>query len=154
LNLGPSDYEIGDRVVVPLAASFICGKNRPICGQHQQVGKKTLKGVSFAVKVLADRLGFFILKPLLDEVIEELVMCPQMKFSIPVFQHVTANETVLAMPANEKYPETATFGNHPVIGHKSHGDSLLSILSMLSSLLMVFSVMHILLCCPIKHCGC
>jgi hypothetical protein len=46
---------------------------------------------------------FFILKLLLDQVVEEL-MCPQMKFSKPVSQHVTANETVLAMPANETYP--------------------------------------------------
>jgi hypothetical protein len=37
--------------------------------------------------------NFFVLKPLLDEVDEELVMCPQMKLSKPVFQHVTANET-------------------------------------------------------------
>jgi hypothetical protein len=48
-----------------------------------------------------DNRNFFILKPLLDEVIKELAMCPQMKISRPVFQHVTANETVLAMPANK-----------------------------------------------------
>jgi hypothetical protein len=45
--------------------------------------------------------NFFILKRLLDEVAEDLVMCPQMKITKPVFQHFTANETVLAMPANE-----------------------------------------------------
>jgi hypothetical protein len=38
-------------------------------------------------------MNFFILKPLLDEAVEELVMCPQMKLSKPAFQHVTANET-------------------------------------------------------------
>jgi hypothetical protein len=32
-----------------------------------------------------DNRNFFILKPLLDEVVEELVMCPQMKLSKPVF---------------------------------------------------------------------
>jgi len=53
-----------------------------------------------------DNRNFFILKPLLDEVVEELVMCPQMKISKPVFQHVTANETVLAMPANETHPRS------------------------------------------------
>jgi hypothetical protein len=31
-------------------------------------------------------------------------MCPQMKLSKPVFRHVTANETLLAMPANETCP--------------------------------------------------
>jgi hypothetical protein len=41
---------------VPFVVSVICGKNRPICGQHEQVVKK-LKGVSVSVKVLADRLG-------------------------------------------------------------------------------------------------
>jgi hypothetical protein len=48
--------------------------------------------------------NFFILKPLLDEVVEKLVMCRQMKLSKPVFQHVPVNETVFAMPANETYP--------------------------------------------------
>jgi hypothetical protein len=65
------------------------------------------------VKVFADKLGyvrlsnivpkhnrnFFILKPLLVEVVE---------ISKPVFQNVPANETVLAMPANETYPVTHT----------------------------------------------
>jgi hypothetical protein len=37
--------------------NFICGKNLPICGQNEQVGEKILKGVLFAVKVLANRLG-------------------------------------------------------------------------------------------------
>jgi hypothetical protein len=40
-----------------------------------------------------DNSNFFILKPLLDEIVEHVV-CPQMKLSKPVFQHVTANETV------------------------------------------------------------
>jgi hypothetical protein len=51
-----------------------------------------------------DNRNFFILKPLLDEAVEELVMCQQMKLSKPVFQHVTAYENVLAMLANETYP--------------------------------------------------
>jgi hypothetical protein len=46
---------------------------------------------------------FLLHKPLLDEVVEEFVMCPQMKSSLHVFQHVPANETVLAMPANETF---------------------------------------------------
>jgi len=29
--------------VVPFAVTFICGKNRPICGQHEQV-RKNIKG--------------------------------------------------------------------------------------------------------------
>jgi hypothetical protein len=48
-----------------------------------------------------DNRNFFILKPLSDELVEELAMCPQMKISKPVFQHVTANETFLVMPTNE-----------------------------------------------------
>jgi hypothetical protein len=32
------DYEFG---VIPFAGSLICGKNRPICGQQEQIGKKT-----------------------------------------------------------------------------------------------------------------
>jgi hypothetical protein len=51
-----------------------------------------------------DKRNFVILKPLLDEVVEELVMCPQMKISKPFIQHETANETILAMPINETYP--------------------------------------------------
>jgi hypothetical protein len=31
-------------------------------------------------------------------------MCQQMKLSKPVFQHVTANGTVLSMSANDTYP--------------------------------------------------
>jgi hypothetical protein len=42
--------------------------------------------------------NFFILKPLLDEVAEELVMCLQIKLSKPVSQHVTADETVWLCP--------------------------------------------------------
>jgi hypothetical protein len=32
-----------------------------------------------------DSRNFFILKPLLDEIVEELVICPQMKLSKPFF---------------------------------------------------------------------
>jgi hypothetical protein len=47
----------------------------------------------------------FILKPLLDEVVE-LVMCSQMKIFTLAIQHVTANETVLVLPANETHPRS------------------------------------------------
>jgi hypothetical protein len=38
-----------------------------------------------------DNRNFFILKPLLDEVVEELVMCRQMKLTTPVFRNVSTN---------------------------------------------------------------
>jgi hypothetical protein len=43
-----------------------------------------------------DNRNFFVLKPLLDDVVEGLVMFPPMKLSKPVFffQNVPANETV------------------------------------------------------------
>jgi hypothetical protein len=43
-------------------------------------------------------------------------MCPQIKLSKPVFQHVTANETVLAIPANETYPEHGSIGGMILTG--------------------------------------
>jgi hypothetical protein len=49
---------------VPFAVSSICGqfhlrKKSSLCGQHEQSGeKKRLKGISFAVKILAEvKLG-------------------------------------------------------------------------------------------------
>jgi hypothetical protein len=56
------------------------------------------------VTATEDNRNFFILEPLFGEAVEELVMWPQVKLFKPVFHHVTANETVLAMPANESYP--------------------------------------------------
>jgi hypothetical protein len=37
---------------VSFADSFLCGKNHPICWQHEQLGKERLKGVSFAGKII------------------------------------------------------------------------------------------------------
>jgi hypothetical protein len=51
-----------------------------------------------------DNRNSFILKPLLDKVVKEFVMCRQMKISKPDFHHVAANGTVLAMPEKETYP--------------------------------------------------
>jgi hypothetical protein len=49
--------------------------------------------------VTEENRNSFILKALLDGVVEKLVICSQIKLSKPIFQHVTANETVSAIPA-------------------------------------------------------
>jgi hypothetical protein len=64
-----------------------------------------ISSMTLMVAAREDNRNFFILKPLLDEVVEELIMCPQMKLSEPVFQYVPVNETVLALPANETFPK-------------------------------------------------